>query len=113
MLFLQDSTSARQIVEIMKDLSTGVSGAPSKTVISSIHQPNSPVFFAFDKLILLADGYLVYYGTPKDVSSYLLNLGFESPPNYNAADFMLDVVQDPDAKKVSGLIFLRIYTWRV
>jgi len=31
-----------------------------KTVISSIHSPNSEGFMLFDRLMILADGYMVY-----------------------------------------------------
>lgn len=55
-----------------------------KTIITSIHQPSSAVFFAFDKLMLLADGNVVYFGTPIDSLEYVRELGMECPAGYNA-----------------------------
>ena len=55
-----------------------------KTIITSIHQPSSAVFFAFDKLMLLADGNVVYFGTPIDSLEYVRKLKMECPAGYNA-----------------------------
>ncbi|ELR21493.1 ABC2 type transporter superfamily protein [Acanthamoeba castellanii str. Neff] len=64
------------------------------TVVSTIHQPSSAMFLMFDRVILLAEGgWTVYSGPTKDVLSYFASLGLHTPgPQYNAADFMLEVV---------------------
>ena len=36
-----------------------------KTIIMTIHQPNSDIFALFDKLILIADGHILYQGQAK------------------------------------------------
>jgi hypothetical protein len=63
-----------------------------KTIITSIHQPSSAVFFGFDKLMLLADGNVVYFGTPKDSLEHVKNLGLECPAGYNVADHHMDLL---------------------
>jgi ABC-type multidrug transport system ATPase subunit len=50
-----------------------------RTIITSIHQPNSQVFQSFDKLLLLCDGFIVYSGAPKDAIGYFASLGYECP----------------------------------
>lgn len=50
-----DSTAANSLVNTMREMADD-----RMTIISSIHQPSSKVFYAFDKLILLADGCVVY-----------------------------------------------------
>jgi ABC-2 type transporter len=73
-----------------------------KTVITSIHQPNSALFFSFDRLIMLAEGNVVYFGSPRDSLTYLrqknhdsLPLPLACPDGYNAADHWMDLlVQD-------------------
>jgi ABC-type multidrug transport system ATPase subunit len=67
------------------------------TVVSTIHQPSSAMFFMFDRVILLAEGgWMVYSGATKQVLPYFASLGLHTPgPQYNAADFMrayLDVL---------------------
>jgi ABC-type multidrug transport system ATPase subunit len=60
------------------------------TVVSTIHQPSSAMFFMFDRVILLAEGgWTVYSGATKQVLPYFASLGLHTPgPQYNAADFM-------------------------
>lgn len=62
------------------------------TLISSIHQPSSKVFYTFDKLILLADGHIVYSGPPAQCLVYLAKLNYIPPGDYNPADFVMDLV---------------------
>jgi ABC-type multidrug transport system ATPase subunit len=43
-----------------------------KTIITSIHQPSSAVFLhGFDRVLLLSEGQVVYYGTPSNSLQYL------------------------------------------
>ena len=51
-----DSFRATQIVKLLCDLAH----KKHKTVMATIHQPNSQAFALFDRLILLMDGYCVY-----------------------------------------------------
>lgn len=63
-----------------------------KTIITSIHQPSSAVFFAFDKLMLLADGNVVFFGTPEGSLEHVKSLGLKCPAGYNAADHHMDLL---------------------
>ncbi|KAL7542532.1 hypothetical protein ACHAXR_011860 [Thalassiosira sp. AJA248-18] len=83
-----DSTSAVALMRIL-DLLAREEG---KTIITSIHQPSSAVFFAFDKLMLLADGNVVYFGTPEGSLEHVKTLGLECPAGYNAADHHMDLL---------------------
>jgi len=83
-----DSTSAVALMKILDKLARD----EGKTIITSIHQPSSAVFFAFDKLMLLADGNVVYFGTPIDSLEYVRKLKMECPAGYNAADHHMDLL---------------------
>jgi ABC-type multidrug transport system ATPase subunit/ABC-type multidrug transport system permease subunit len=83
-----DSTSAVTLMTILFKLARD----EGKTIITSIHQPSSAIFFAFDRLLLLADGYVVYFGTPNGSLDYVKKLGMECPPGYNAADHHMDLL---------------------
>lgn len=87
-----DSTAANSLIQTLRNLAED-----RMTVISSIHQPNSKMFYAFDKLILLADGRIVYSGPPKDCMSYLATKNYCPPGDYNPADFIMDLVTSTDA----------------
>lgn len=62
------------------------------TIISSIHQPSSKVFYSFDRLLLLADGHVIYSGAPQDCLHYLSTINFIPLKDYNPADFLMDLV---------------------
>src|SRR5690606_6686662 len=49
-----DSTTAAALVATLRELA-----AAGKTVLTSIHQPSSNVFYSFDRLFVLADGHMV------------------------------------------------------
>jgi len=83
-----DSTSAVALMQILHSLAR----EHNKTIITSIHQPSSAVFFGFDKLMLLADGNVVYFGTPQDSLDHVNKLGLECPSGYNAADHWMDLL---------------------
>jgi ABC-type multidrug transport system ATPase subunit len=42
----------------------------NRTIITTIHQPNSETFALFDNLILMVDGKFVYDGTAKYAHKY-------------------------------------------
>lgn len=63
--------------------------AKGKTVICTIHQPNSQVFSMFDQLCLLAEGRTAYLGPARDAPKFMERMGYKLPENYNPADFYI------------------------
>jgi len=83
-----DSFSAVQVCQVLKKVAK--SGA---TVAFTIHQPSSDTFNAFDRVILLNKGRLMYQGTVKNVVNHFESRGFACPPNHNPSDFIMTVAQ--------------------
>ena len=66
-----DSNTAFKICRLLKkEAARGIS------IIATIHQPSSEIFYCFDRVIVLTDGYTVYNGATKDVLSYLESQGY-------------------------------------
>lgn len=86
-----DSTAANSLIVTLRALALD-----KMTVITSIHQPSSKVFYSFDKLILLADGHPVYYGPPSAILAHLASVGYVPPADYNPADFLMDLITSED-----------------
>lgn len=82
-----DSTGAVALLQLLQNLAK----QHRKTIITSIHQPSSRVFFSFDKLMMLAEGNVVFFGTPKQSLSYLRGINMACPDGYNAADHWMDL----------------------
>jgi ABC-type multidrug transport system ATPase subunit len=89
-----DSTTAYKIIRILKkEASRGL------TIVSTIHQPSSEIFTLFDRLILLHEGNIMYYGPVKEISGYLSKIGLQLPKFKNPADFIIKMVQKPESIK--------------
>lgn len=84
-----DSTIALALMETIHRLA---SGEKKRTVIITIHQPRSSIFYMLDNIMLLTEGHMVYYGPAKQVAPYFGSIGYPMPEHYNPADFMLDCV---------------------
>jgi ABC-type multidrug transport system ATPase subunit len=83
-----DSTSCLSLLRLLHTLADG----EGKTVITSIHQPSSAVFRSFDRLLMLSEGTVVYFGTPVDSLDYLRAQDLACPDGYNAADHWTDLL---------------------
>lgn len=60
-------------------------------MITTIHQPSSRMFHMFDKLLLISQGYPVYYGKARESMGYFSSLSFIPELAMNPAEFLLDL----------------------
>ncbi|XP_061338065.1 ABC transporter G family member 14-like [Gastrolobium bilobum] len=81
-----DSTTAQRIINTIKSLASG-----GRTVVTTIHQPSSRLYHVFDKVVLLSEGYPIYYGSASTAMEYFSSLGFSTSMTVNPADFLLDL----------------------
>ena len=61
-----DSLTSYIIINQLKNLAHD----KGKTLIMTIHQPNSEIFQLFDDLTLLLDGSIIYQGKAADIKEY-------------------------------------------
>ena len=80
-----DSFRAVKIVELLQKLAHD----KGKTIISTIHQPSSAAFYYFDRLILMADGYIVYQGDVRKSPAYFEKLNYTFSKFSNPADVFM------------------------
>jgi len=83
-----DSFSAVQLCQVLKKVANAGS-----SVLFTIHQPSSEIFNSFDHLILLNRGRVMYQGAVSDVPDYFGARNHPNPPNYNPADWIMNVAQ--------------------
>ncbi|CAH2077781.1 unnamed protein product [Thlaspi arvense] len=82
-----DSTTAQRIVSILWQLAHG-----GRTVVTTIHQPSSRLFYMFDKILLLSEGNPVYFGLGSNAMDYFASVGYSpSVERINPSDFLLDI----------------------
>lgn len=81
-----DSTTALRIIQLLQNIAR-----EGRTVVTTIHQPSSRAFHMFDKLILLSEGHVVYFGKARGAMTYFDSIGFSPLIPMNPADFLLDL----------------------
>jgi len=92
-----DSFSASQVIDLLhKVASAGTS------VLFTIHQPSSEVFNAFDHLILLNQGGVMYQGSVKNIPNVFETCKHPVPPNFNPADWIMSVAQQVPVDQLKG-----------
>lgn len=65
------------------------------TIVTTIHQPSSKIFFQFDRIILLSEGYCIYNGPPESVRDYLKQFNCDIGHFVNPADKLSHVAAHP------------------
>ncbi|XP_074311063.1 ABC transporter G family member 9-like [Silene latifolia] len=81
-----DSTTAQRIVSTLSELANG-----GRTVVMTIHQPSSRLFYMFHKVMLLSEGNALYFGNGAQVMDYFESVGYAPSVAMNPADFLLDL----------------------
>ncbi|KAK2992999.1 hypothetical protein RJ640_004511 [Escallonia rubra] len=81
-----DSTTAQRIVSTLWELANG-----GRTVVMTIHQPSSRLFYMFHKVLLLSEGNPLYFGKGSEAMNYFSSIGYAPSVAMNPSDFLLDL----------------------
>lgn len=82
-----DSFMAQTVVTVLKSMAM-----KGKTIICTIHQPSSEVYAMFDKILLMAEGRVVFLGSPVEANIFFTKLDAACPSNHNPADFYIQLL---------------------
>lgn len=83
-----DSFTATAIMETLRELAL----TEGRTVISTIHQPNSDIFNSFDRLLLIAKGKIIYFNKASLSVDYFASIRFQCPELSNPADYFMSMM---------------------
>lgn len=95
-----DANNANNVIESLVRLSKNY----ERTLIFTIHQPRSNIVSLFDKLVLLANGELIYSGDMIQVNDFFYNNGYKCPKGYNIADYLIDITFDDKKPSINSSI---------
>eukprot|EP01016_Furgasonia_blochmanni_P019458 TRINITY_DN2181_c0_g1_i1.p1 TRINITY_DN2181_c0_g1~~TRINITY_DN2181_c0_g1_i1.p1 ORF type:complete len:538 (-),score=104.36 TRINITY_DN2181_c0_g1_i1:84-1697(-) len=90
-----DSFTAYRITLLMKKFAK-----QGKTIIFTIHQPSSQIYFLFDRLILLVEGRKVYQGPARQCIDHFSSIGYKCPENSNPTDYFMSILNAHDILEV-------------
>ena len=65
------------------------------TILATVHQPSSELFFEFDRVILLSEGYTVYNDCPTKIANYFSPYGLNMSRFANPADKLIIIASAP------------------
>ncbi|OBZ91030.1 ABC transporter G family member 14 [Choanephora cucurbitarum] len=60
----------------------------STTTIATLYQASNNIFNVFDKVMLLDEGYCIYYGPTEQAKGYFEDMGYHCPPRKSTPDFL-------------------------
>lgn len=92
-----DSYSAYNLIKLLQTVA-----ALNTTILCTIHQPSSEVFFLFDSVIFMSGGRIFYQGPVNEIVSHFSKHGFACPENFNPADYIMFVVQTEATEKLES-----------
>lgn len=83
-----DSYGGYSLVMLLKQIAQS-----NATILFTIHQPSSEIFFLLDNVLFLRSGKVFYQGSVHRLIEYFEAHGYHCPANYNPADFVMFICQ--------------------
>jgi hypothetical protein len=105
-----DSNMAHEVMLCVRNFAN-----KNRTILSTVHQPSTDTYALFDKLLLLAEGRVVYFGAADNIVPYFTSspFRFRFESGSNPAEFLIAVagsfITAHDGQRVSGAELLEYY----
>lgn len=82
-----DSYTATQLMVTLRSLADS-----GRTIIQTIHQPNSDIYETFDKLMLLAMGKVLYFNDCSKAVNYFTSIDYKNPALSTPSDYFMMIM---------------------
>ena len=86
-----DASTAQSLMEWLTAWAHGTGG----TVVAALQAPTPEIVAAFDNVILLAAGEVLFHGPTGGLKPYLATIGFTQPERVDLADFCIELATSP------------------
>lgn len=93
-----DSKTALEFVQTLRR-DANVNG---KSIVLTTYQAGNGIYDSFDKVLVLAEGHVIYYGHGRSAKTYFENMGFVCPRGANTADFLTSVTVQTERQVAPG-----------
>lgn len=101
-----DSSLALSVAVVLRQLADS-----GRTVVATIHQPSAKIFEMFDKVLLLAEGQIVYAGDRLGSLEWFRCLQLPCPAFTNPADFLIKILSVPSYGEARSTKLSKIGIW--
>ncbi|KAJ8595721.1 hypothetical protein M405DRAFT_806639 [Rhizopogon salebrosus TDB-379] len=88
-----DSSTALEFIQALR-IATDIGRV---TTIVSLYQAGEQLYNLFDKVCVISEGRMVYFGPAKEARQYFLDMGYEPYHRQTTSDFLVSVT-DPNAR---------------
>jgi ATP-binding cassette subfamily G (WHITE) protein 2 (SNQ2) len=69
-----------------------------QTTFVSLYQAGEGIYDQFDKVMVINDGHVVYYGPANEARKYMISIGYKDLPRQTSADY-LSGCTDPNERQ--------------
>lgn len=85
---------ASTALEFVQALRTGTDVAKATSIVS-IYQASENIYRLFDKVVVIGNGNMFYFGPAKQARQYFIDMGYEPAHRQTSADFLVSVTDPP------------------
>ena len=82
-----DAATALEFIRALKTAATILDTTP----LIAIYQCSQDAYDLFDKVVVLYEGYQIYFGRADKAKEYFINMGYECPERQTTADFLTSI----------------------
>ncbi|KAI5960963.1 CDR1 [Candida pseudojiufengensis] len=93
-----DSATALEFIRALKTSATVLDTTP----LIAIYQCSQDAYDLFDKVVVLYEGYQIFFGDSKHAKEYFLNQGWECPQRQTTADFLTSLTNPAERQPRPG-----------
>ncbi|ODQ81685.1 hypothetical protein BABINDRAFT_159941 [Babjeviella inositovora NRRL Y-12698] len=93
-----DSATALEFIKALKTSATIQKATP----LIAIYQCSQDAYDLFDNVIVLYEGYQIYFGDSRAAKEYFVNMGYECPMRQTTADFLTSLTNPAERIVRSG-----------
>ncbi|KAG2154002.1 ABC-2 type transporter-domain-containing protein [Suillus clintonianus] len=90
-----DSSTALEFVRTLRS----ITDVKRTTTIVSLYQAGERLYDLFDKVCIIAEGKMAYFGSAKSAKGYFIDMGFEPQNRQTTPDFLVSVT-DANGRKI-------------
>ncbi|EGW31387.1 drug resistance protein 2 [Spathaspora passalidarum NRRL Y-27907] len=93
-----DAATALEFIRALKTSATILETTP----IIAIYQCSQNAYDLFDKVIVLYEGYQIFFGRTEEAKDYFARMGWKCPPRQTTADFLTSLTNPAEREPLPG-----------
>ncbi|KAI8945457.1 P-loop containing nucleoside triphosphate hydrolase protein [Xylaria longipes] len=93
-----DSSTAIRVARLLREYTT----QSQCCTAMSLYQASDAIANCFDKVLVLNEGRVAYFGPTSEAKAYFEKMGFECSPQTSLTDFLTSMSGDPDSRHVGA-----------